>query len=105
MAHFHLTTCITLQAQRLAMQQKRADQDKQQGAVSSTGGTVLTKVQTPLQQKIVLQKVQTPAGGTTAQKTTVSALVICKSNFVYAEVYPLISNIFLQAFRITMVMF
>ena len=57
------------------MQQKRADQDKQQGVVSSTGGTVLTKVQTPLQQKIVLQKVQTPGVGTTTQKTTVSVYV------------------------------
>ena len=60
----------SLQAQRLALQQKRADQDKQQGVVISSG-TVLTKVQTPLQQKIVLQKVQTPGGAATAQKTTV----------------------------------
>ena len=63
------------QAQRLALQQKRADQDKQQGVVTSSG-TVLTKVQTPLQQKIVLQKVQTPGGASTAQKTTVTGIYL-----------------------------
>ena len=58
---------VLFQAQRLAMQQKRAEQEKQAAAAAGT------KVQTPLQQKIVLQKVQTP--GSTAQKSVRTFLV------------------------------
>ncbi len=61
-----------LKKQRLAMQQKRAEAEQKQQ--TPTQSALVAKLQNPLQQKVVLQKVATPVTSAETPKTAVSTL-------------------------------
>ncbi len=70
-----------LKKQRLAMQQKRAEAEQKQQ--TPTQSALVAKLQNPLQQKVVLQKVATPVTSAETPKTAVSTLT--KTCFGYGQ--------------------